>query len=403
MQNPRERTKLPRPTASALLLAAALVCLARPLAWAGADDPAPLDAAGFRDGASHWRRLRSDERVIQPTADQPAYRPEQFEEIVANILLFQRETGGWPKDYDMLAILTPEQRRAVEATRNREDSSFDNHNTHTQVDYLARALLRRDEPTWRVACLRGFDFMLAAQLPCGGFPQKFPGPTGYQRTITLNDGVMMGVLGVLDDAARGAPQWSWLDEERRQRARQAVARGVACLLKCQIRSQGKLTGWCQQHDPETFEPTSARTFELASICPQETTEVVRFLMNRPAEETRPAEDIAAAIEAAVAWLGQAELTGVRVERVPLEPVEFAHRAVDFDAVVVADPLAPPLWARHYEIGSDRPIFAGRDAVRRYALAEIELERRTGTVWYGVWPERLIRREYPQWRAGREGK
>ena len=28
-------------------------------------------------------------------------------------------------------------------------------------------------------------------------------------------------------------------------------------------------------------------------------------------------------------------------------------------------------ARHYEIGTDRPIFAGRDAVKRYALSEIE--------------------------------
>jgi hypothetical protein len=39
---------------------------------------------------------------------------------------------------------------------------------------------------------------------------------------------------------------------------------------------------------------------------------------------------------------------------------------------------------------DRPIFAGRDGVKKYALAEIERERRTGTVWYGSWPETLLR-------------
>ena len=38
-----------------------------------------------------------------------------------------------------------------------------------------------------------------------------------------------------------------------------------------------------------------------------------------------------------------------------------------------DASAPPIWARHYEIGTNRPIFAGRDAVKRYTLAEIERE------------------------------
>jgi len=62
----------------------------------------------------------------------------------------------------------------------------------------------------------------------------------------------------------------------------------------------------------------------------------------------------------------------------------------------------PLWARHYEIGTNRPIFAGRDAVKRYALAEIERERRTGTAWYGPWPQKFLEREYPEWRA-KQGK
>jgi PelA/Pel-15E family pectate lyase len=66
-------------------------------------------------------------------------------------------------------------------------------------------------------------------------------------------------------------------------------------------------------------------------------------------------------------------------------------------VVVADSKAPVLWARHYEIDTNRPIFAGRDGVKKYALAEIERERRTGTAWYGNWPQKLIQREYPAWR------
>ena len=51
------------------------------------------------------------------------------------------------------------------------------------------------------------------------------------------------------------------------RARTAVAKGIACVLRCQIRVGDVLTGWCQQHDEKTFEAVGARTFELASICP----------------------------------------------------------------------------------------------------------------------------------------
>jgi Pectic acid lyase len=35
---------------------------------------------------------------------------------------------------------------------------------------------------------------------------------------------------------------------------------------------------CQQHDERMLAGASARTFELDSCCPQETTEIVRFLM-----------------------------------------------------------------------------------------------------------------------------
>ena len=89
-----------------------------------------------------------------------------------------------------------------------------------------------------------------------------------------------------------------------------------------------------------------------------------------------------------------------VEKVAAPVENFLRHQADFDVVVVSDPNAPPIWARHYEIGTDRPVFAGRDAVKRYALAEIERERRTGTPWYGGWPRRFLDKEYPAWRGKR---
>jgi hypothetical protein len=69
-----------------------------------------------------------------------------------------------------------------------------------------------------------------------------------------------------------------------------------------------------------------------------------------------------------------------------------------DVVLVPDASAPLLWARFYEIGTNRPIFSGRDGVVRYALAEIEVERRTGYSWVGPYAAVLLEREYPAWRT-----
>ncbi len=224
-----------------------------------------IDTALFRDSAHHWRYFRDASRVIQALPDQAAYSPAQVDEIVGNILLFQRENGGWPKDYDYLAVLTPEQIGAVRATRGRADTSFDNHNIHSQVDYLARAYATSGVESWRDACQRGFDFMLTAQLDNGGFPQRYPNPTGYAAHITFNDGVMIGILNVLKDAADGLPHWEWLDADRRRRAQQAVDRGVECILKCQIHSGDEPTGWCQQHDEKTYEAASAANFRVGLL------------------------------------------------------------------------------------------------------------------------------------------
>lgn len=364
---------------------------------------APIDTSGFRDATHHWRAINEPERVMQPLQDQPSYKDDQVREIAANVLLFQRDNGGWPKDYDMLAVLTEEQKKAVRDSHDHTDTTFDNHTTHTQVDYLARAFMATNDAAYRDACVRGLDFMLAAQYPHGGFPQKFPNAKGIGGHITFNDGVMVGCLEVLRAAAKPAGHFAWLDATRRANAAEAVQRGIACLLRCQNKVDGKLTGWGQQHDEKTFESCGARTFELPCNSPADTTEITRFLMGIE----RPSPEVAAAIEAAVGWLQRVRLSGIRVEKVPAPRAEFFRHSTDTDTVVVRDEQAPPLWARMIEIGSDRPIFASRDGIKVYSLAEVDRERRTGSGWYGNWPLRLIEKEYPAWKrrtqAGGKGE
>src|SRR5207249_3915806 len=67
-----------------------------------------------------------------------------------------------------------------------------------------------------------------------------------------------------------------------------------------------------------------------------------------------------------------------------------------DRVVVEDRNAPPLWARFYEIDTNRPIFSGRDSIIKYSVAAIESERRNGYRWYTEAPAKLLNRDYPAW-------
>ncbi len=359
----------------------------------------PPDVSGFRDSAHHWRTINQPERIMQALPDQPAYTPAQVREIADNILLFQRENGGWPKDYDMQAVLTPAQREQIRATRANTDTSYDNHTTHTQTAYLAAAFVATGEAAYRDGSVRGLRFMLASQYPNGGFPQWWPKGGAIAKRITLNDGVMIGILNVLQDAAERRPAFAWLDDGLRAACAAAAVRCTACLLRMQVAADGRKTGWGQQHDETTLATVGARTFEPACVSPADTTEAVRFLMRLP----QPGPEVVAAVEAAAAWLEKTKLTGIRVERVPAPKVEFFRHTADFDVVVVPDPAARPLWARMVEVGTDRPIFASRDGVVVYSLAEVDRERRTGSGWYTTTPQRLLETELPRWRDGRAAR
>ena len=99
-----------------------------------------------------------------------------------------------------------------------------------------------------------------------------------------------------------------------------------------------------------------------------------------------------AVESAIAWFNESKLTGIKwIEKTD------ASKPKGYDRVVIKDPNAGPLWARFYEIDTNRPIFVGRDSVIRYNVAEIEEERRNGYRWYVDEPAALINNDYPAWR------
>ncbi|HEV8428844.1 MAG TPA: pectate lyase [Pyrinomonadaceae bacterium] len=309
--------------------------------------------------------------------------------IADNVVLYQRNSGGWPKNIDMGKPFDESERPALLAQKKENDSTIDNGATYTQLSFLARVYTKHPQERHREVFLKGFDFLLQAQYPNGGWPQFYPDLSGYYKHITYNDDAMIGVLKLLRDVAAAKPNYTFVDEARRAKAASAVARGIDCILKTQVIVNGHRTVWCAQHDEVTFAPAPARKFEVASLSGGESVGIVRFLMSL--KEPSPA--VVDAIQSAMAWFEQTQLKGIKwIERTD------ASQPGGIDRVVVKDPEAGPIWARFYEIGTNRPVFVGRDAVVKYSVAEIEHERRVGYAWYVEEPAKLLKDEYPKWRV-----
>ncbi len=318
------------------------------------------------------------------------YASDEAIRIADNVLLYQRDTGGWSKNVDMARVLSEQDKVKLNKAKSKKDSTLDNGATHKQIRYLAKVYYATRLKRFREALLRGIDYLLEAQYANGGWPQLYSrqGHSGYSRYITFNDGAMIGAMSVLRDITEKKPEYAFVDKARRQKAEKAVRKGIECILKCQIVVDGKKTAWCAQHDEKTFIARKARSYELPSISGSESVGVVRFLMSID----NPAPEIIEAAQSAVAWFDRAKLTGIRQINKPDNSMERGY-----DKVIIKDASAPPMWARFYQIGTNRPIFCSRDGIPKATLAEISYERRTGYSWLGYYATSLLAKDYPAWQ------
>lgn len=354
-----------------------------------------IDASPFMNSSSHWYYVWAPDNVIEPRKEKPRYKSDDFTRIADNVLLFQKDNGGWPKNYDMLAILTDEQKEKVTKSKNILNTTFDNWTTHSHVEYLAKVYHRTKVDKYKDACLKGIDFILSAQYPNGGWPQFYPDTTGYAKYITFNDGVMAGIMKVLYDIIQKKPIYSIVDKTRMEKVIKVFNKGIECILKCQIVDNGKLTAWGQQHDNVTLKPQWARTYEPPSICDGESSELVIFLMSIK----NPSKDIINSIQCAIKWFEESKIIGIKIGTKSVPPVKYQYSTLTHDRFIVEDPKAPPIWARFYELGTHKPLFCNRDGILVYSLAEVLHERRAAYGWYTYGPQDALN-AYPEWQKKR---
>ncbi len=305
---------------------------------------------------------------------------EEAKTIAANILSYQADLGGWPKNTDTTATPYTGDRKQLKGT-------FDNSATTNELRFLARIFNATKEERYRQSVNKGIDHILQAQYPTGGWPQLYPPGKSYHRHITFNDDAMVRLLEFLREIYQ-SNTFAFVSADKKAAARKAFDRGIACILKCQIRVNGQLTAWCAQHDEIDLSPRPGRSYELVSLSGSESVQIVRLLMSLD----KPNAEIVAAIDGAADWFDKARLTGIRVE---IRADDKALKGTN--KVVVQDPASPPLWARFYEIGTNLPIFSDRDGVAKRNLSDLGYERRNGYAWLGSWPRQLLEKDYPAWK------
>jgi PelA/Pel-15E family pectate lyase len=330
------------------------------------------------------------------------YDESEARRIASIVVSFQTPAGGWSKNLDMTkhprapgeSFTTTNRSRYLGRTdfdltpggRGDYVGTFDNGATTTQLRFLAKVITAgtNQPPAYRKAFLRGLDYIFAAQYPNGGWPQVWPLQGGYHDAITYNDDAMLNVLALLRDISATNRDFVFVPKKYRARAAASLQRGLACVLATQIVADGRRTVWCQQHDPLTLQPVSARNFEMPSQAGGESADLAIFLMEQPA----PGPEIVAAVDAAAAWFDKTKIYGLAYQ---WDQDKKRH--------LVPSPGSGPIWARDYEIGTDRPIFGDRDKSIHDDVNEISEERRNGYSWYNDVPERMLER-YADWKKAR---
>jgi PelA/Pel-15E family pectate lyase len=351
----------------------------------------PISLKPFSDSSRHWYGIHDDHNIINPKLNQPKYKDSEITKIADNILLYQRNNGGWPKNYDVQAILTPQQTDSLIKSKDMVHTTFDNSTTYTHVDYLAKVYTLIHIQKYRTACEKGLKFILSAQYPNGGWPQYYPLEKGYSRHITFNDGAYIGVMEVLKKIITNDTNYSFLNKNLRGKVALAYQKGIDCILKSQIVNKGRLTAWCQQHDEVSLKPAWARAFEPPCICNGESAGIVLFLMGID----HPDQKIITSVQAAVKWFQDSKILNTKVETVQATPEKSIYKTSTTDRIVVIDSLASPIWTRYYELETERPMFSDRNGKILYSLSEVSRERRSGYGWYTYAPQDVLNK-YPKW-------
>ena len=148
-----------------------------------------------------------------------------------------------------------------EYLKQRSNATFDDYSTTEATRFFLRLYAATKNADHKAVLDKALGFILRAQYPDGGWPQRFPNAAAdhdYSAARTFNDDVIYDCIKVLLEARRR------LGDER---YREAAIRGMDFYLRSQL--PVPQAGWAQQYDAD-LNPVWGRPFEIGTVCSTET-------------------------------------------------------------------------------------------------------------------------------------
>ena len=312
---------------------------------------------------------------------------EEAKKIAENVLLYQRDIGGWPKNIQMQQELTLQQKKDLLALKkSTKEITTDNSATCQEMLFMSKIYAQVKDERYKESFLKGLNYLLEAQYSNGGWPQFYPLKKGYYTHITYNDDSMVNILNIMKHVSDESDFYSIKPSAAIvEKAKKSFEKGIDCILKTQYKQNGVLTAWCAQHDEVTFAPANARAFELASLSGYESAKIVLLLMS----VEKPSPEIISAIKSAQAWFEKTKITNLEEKRILNDEGKIIDKKMIFTQ------NATPIWARFMELDNNEAFFCDRDGVKKKSLDEIGAERRNGYSWYTDAPKEVLKK-FPAW-------
>jgi PelA/Pel-15E family pectate lyase len=263
-----------------------------------------------------------------------------------------------------------------------DHATIDNNATSKEINILIKSYKTTKNPEYLKSAEKGIQYLLVMQYKNGGFPQYYPNSAIYRKQITYNDNAMINALTVLYNVAEGKNDFDVVDSKLKEKSKIAVQKGIECILKTQVLQKGIPSIWADQYNEITLQPDKARAFEPISLATGESVGIVKFLMMQPVTS-----EIEKSIKSAVKWFKQNKIAGYSYNVTKQDGKTVRILAEDKNSVI---------WARFYDINTNKPLFGDRDGSVKYNYNEVSEERRNGYSWFGDSPEKLINKEFPKW-------
>ncbi|MCS3532820.1 pectate lyase [Chryseobacterium sp. JUb7] len=307
--------------------------------------------------------------------------------LAEKMLIYQLPNGGWGKQLDDKSVVNynlPVDKALLKKIKETGDdhATIDNNATSREINALVKAYATTKNNQYLKAAEKGISYLLLMQYKNGGFPQYYPNTGLYRKQITYNDNAMINALTVLYNVAEGKNDFDAVSSALKEKSKIAVQKGIECILKTQVLQKGTPTIWGDQYNEITLQPDKARAFEPISLATGESVGIVRFLMLQPVTP-----EIEKSIKAAVSWFKQNKIEGYSYNVTKVNGKAVRTLTEDKNSII---------WARFYDINTNKPLFGDRDGSVKYNYNEVSEERRNGYSWFGDFADKLINKEFPKW-------